>query len=172
MLCSKLHPRSTIVFTKFYELVCSILSTYTLFYSLMSVFWKQEAVVFLILSTIGHYSVFPLLYRPFELPIKVLLAIMYSIYAFRNLPQLYTVERIRFTFSLLSQTETFYIISLLPLFLYENVFQYALGLHSRWPFLPLMLTSVHNSIGVTYCYAKYYLYFLKLENINYKRKAY
>ena len=138
----------------------------------MSIFWRQEAVIFLLLSTIGHYSVFPLLYEPFELPIKVLLALIYSIYAFRNLPQLYNVKRSSLSFSLLSSMETLYILSLVPLFAYEHVFQYILGLDVKFPFLPLMLTSVHNAVGILYCYVRYYEYFLKMKDENHKRKAY
>lgn len=138
----------------------------------MSVFWRQEAVIFLILSIIGQYAVFPLLFKPFELPIKVTIALMYSIYALHNLSQLYNVKKSKFTFSVLNQLETFYIISLLPLFLYEHIFQYFLNWHLKWTFLPLMMTSVHNAIGVIYCYLIYYKYFLKLKHINHKRKAY
>lgn len=138
----------------------------------MSVFWRQEAVIFLILSTIGHYSVFPLLFGPFELFVKVLTASVYVVYAFKNLPQLYKTRKSKFTISLLNRMETFYIISLVGLFLYEHVIQYALSLHTMLPFLPLMMTSVHNAIGVGYCYVTYYLYFLRLDDTNYKRKAY
>lgn len=138
----------------------------------MSILWRQEAVIFLLLSTIGHYSVFPLLYQPFELPIKVVVALMYSIYAFSNLPQLYNVKQNRFTLSLLNVIETLYIVSLVPLFLYEHVFQYVFAMHQKWPFLPLMFTSVHNAVGILYCYLKYYWYFLNLKDTNHKRKAY
>lgn len=138
----------------------------------MSILWKQEAVIFLIMSTVGQYSVFPLLYQPFELPLKVLVALMYSVYAFSNLPQLYNVKQGRCTLPMLNVFETMYIISLVVLFSYEHIFQYVFKLYQVWPFLPLMLTSIHNATGVLYCYIKYYWYFLKLEDINHKRKAY
>lgn len=138
----------------------------------MSIIWRKEAVIFLILSTVAHYSVFPLLYRPFELPLKVLIALIYSIYAFLNLPQLYNVKQSRFSFSLLNHLETLYIFSLSLLFFYEHAFQYILGVDKKYPFLPLMFTSIHNSFGAIYCYVKYYWYFLKLKDANHKRKAY
>ncbi|XP_065201246.1 probable dolichyl pyrophosphate Glc1Man9GlcNAc2 alpha-1,3-glucosyltransferase [Planococcus citri] len=140
--------------------------------TLMSVIWRKEAVIFLILSTVGHYSVFPLLYEQFELVTKVSITLIYSVYAFCNLPQLYNVKRSSFSFSLLNHFETLYIFSLSLLFLYEHCFQYMLGLDKKYPFLPLMFTSVHNSCGVIYCYVAYYWYYLKLQDSNHKRKAY
>lgn len=97
---------------------------------------------------------------------------MYCIYAFFNLSQLYNAKQHGCTLSLLNRTETLYIVSLIPLFLYDHIFQYILGFHLKWPFLALMITSVHNSLGIIYCYIKYYSYFLKLKDINHKRKAY
>lgn len=138
----------------------------------MSIIWRKEAVIFLILSTIGHYSVFPLLFQPFESLLKVLIALIYSYYAFCNLPQLYNVRHSRFSFSLLNRLETLYIFSLSFLFFYEHLFQYIVGMDKKYPFLPLMLSSVHNAFGVIYCYVRYYWYFLKLEDSNHKRKAY
>ncbi|GLH05049.1 Probable dolichyl pyrophosphate Glc1Man9GlcNAc2 alpha-1,3-glucosyltransferase [Gryllus bimaculatus] len=139
--------------------------------SVMAVVWKKEAQVYLMFVTVGHYSLFPLLFTSFELPIKVLLLVIHSSYAFVNLSNLFDLKHDTFTLPLLTIFETLYILGLIPLFLYENIFHSWLGINNKLPFLPLMLTSIYCALGVTYSWLKYYWHFLTTSEVNHKRKA-
>ncbi|XP_066998820.2 dolichyl pyrophosphate Glc1Man9GlcNAc2 alpha-1,3-glucosyltransferase isoform X2 [Anabrus simplex] len=140
--------------------------------SLLAVVWKKEAQVYLLFATVGHYSLFPLLFTSFELPIKVLLLVIHSTYAFINLSNLFDLQQHRsFSLPLLSTWESLYVLGLIPLFLFENVVYPWSGLDTRLPFLALMLTSVYCSVGVTYSWIKYYWHFLTINEVNHKRKA-
>lgn len=137
----------------------------------MSVIRKNEASIFLVLCTVGHYSIFPLLFTPFEQPLKLLLMLVHCVYAFCNLSQLYNTRKDKFSLPLLNRLETFYVISLVPLYIFSGLYSY-LPIHDRFPFLPLMLTSIHNAIGLIYCYISYYVYFLSLTDVDHKRKTF
>lgn len=129
-------------------------------YSLISVKELIDAKIFLILSTVGHYSLFPLLYPNSLLVIKVFLLILHSFYAFHSLSKIYPLALCKFSLPLLAPVESLYILGLIVLFLYENVIHYVLGLDKQLPFLPLMFTSVYCSFGIIYCWLRYYMYFL------------
>ncbi|KAJ9575770.1 hypothetical protein L9F63_007416, partial [Diploptera punctata] len=128
--------------------------------SLMAVIWKKEAQMYVLLSTVGHYSLFPLLFTAFELPIKFILLIIHSTYAFANLANLFDIKKNSLCLPLLNIVESIYLIGLIPLFIFENIIHPWLGLDKRLPFLPLMLTSVYCSLGVMYFWLKYYWHFL------------
>lgn len=128
--------------------------------SVLSVIEVGDAKVFVFLCTVGHYSLFPLLYPASLLAIKVLLLVLHSTYIFYSLSSLYPLQICRFNLPLLNMLESLYLCGLVPLFVYDNFVHYFLGLSERLPFLPLMLTSVYCSLGVIYCWFKYYLYFL------------
>ncbi|XP_075234223.1 ALG6/ALG8 family glucosyltransferase xit isoform X2 [Lycorma delicatula] len=49
--------------------------------SVMAVVWRKEAEIYLMMSTVGHYSLFPLLFTPFEQIIKVCYLLL-EIYSF------------------------------------------------------------------------------------------
>ncbi|PSN43179.1 putative dolichyl pyrophosphate Glc1Man9GlcNAc2 alpha-1 [Blattella germanica] len=139
--------------------------------SLMAVIWKKEAQMYVLLSTVGHYSLFPLLFTKFELPIKVILLLLHSTYAFMNLASLFDIKKSSLCLPLLNVVESLYLVGLVPLFMFENVVHPWLGLDKRLPFLPLMLTSVYCAIGVMYFWLKYYWHFLTTSDLNHKRKA-
>ncbi|KDR18773.1 probable dolichyl pyrophosphate Glc1Man9GlcNAc2 alpha-1,3-glucosyltransferase isoform X1 [Zootermopsis nevadensis] len=139
--------------------------------SFMAVIWKKEAQMYVFLATVGHYSLFPLLFTAFELPIKVLLLVLHSSYAFFNLASLFDMKKCSLCLPLLSGLESVYILGLVPLFVFENVILPLLGLNTRLPFLPLMLTSVYCAVGVLYFWLKYYWHFLTTSEVNHKRKA-
>jgi alpha-1,3-glucosyltransferase len=54
-----------------------------LFCSLLAVLWRKEAQIFLLLSTIGHYSLTPLLFTPLEVkfPFGILLIFHYMLHS-------------------------------------------------------------------------------------------
>lgn len=139
----------------------------------MAVVWRKEAQVYILLCIVGHYSLFPLLFTPFELIIKVLLLLIHSLYAVQNLSNLFDIKQsMTFALPLLSKLESMYIVCLIFLFIYENVIHTLLGWKDKYPFLPLMLTSVYCAIGVFYCWVKYYWHFITMNETNHKRKAY
>lgn len=144
---------------------------YVIYFSFMAVIWKKEAQMYVFLATVGHYSLFPLLFTAFELPIKVLLLVLHSSYAFFNLASLFDMKKCSLCLPLLSGLESVYILGLVPLFVFENVILPLLGLNTRLPFLPLMLTSVYCAVGVLYFWLKYYWHFLTTSEVNHKRKA-
>lgn len=141
-------------------------------FSLLAVVWRKEAQVYLLLSTVGHYSLFPLLFTPLENYIKVSLFLLHSVYAFHKLSSLFDITNGRTSLPLLSLAESLYVFSLSGLLLFDYVFYPMLGLSSKFPFLPLMLTSVHCSVGVLYCWLRYYWHFVNMDESNRKRKAY
>ncbi|KAM8923360.1 dolichyl pyrophosphate Glc1Man9GlcNAc2 alpha-1,3-glucosyltransferase isoform 6-T6 [Lycaon pictus] len=57
--------------------------------SLLSVGKAGDASIFLILTTTGHYSLFPLLFTAPELPIKILLMLLFTIYSISSLKTLF-----------------------------------------------------------------------------------
>lgn len=128
--------------------------------SVLSVVEVGDAKVFAFLCTVGHYSLFPLLYPNSLLAIKVLLLVLHSTYVFYSLSSMYPLQICKYNLPLLNVLESLYLCGLVPLFLYDSFIHYFLGLSQSLPFLPLMLTSVYCSLGVIYCWLKYYLYFL------------
>ncbi|CAG2064282.1 unnamed protein product [Timema podura] len=139
--------------------------------SLMAVVWRKEAQIFVLLITVGHYSLFPLLFTGFEIPLKVLFLLVHSSYAFISLSNLFDTSRAAFSLPLLSVPESLYLLGLVPLFVYECFVHPLLGLDATLPFLPLMLTSVYCAVGVSYCWLKYYWHFLAVSKATHKRKT-
>lgn len=124
---------------------------------------RVDAKMFLILSTVGHYSLFPLLFPPSLLLVKVLLLLLYCLYAFHSLYKIYPLAICKYSLPLLCPVESLYLLGLSLIFLYENVIHNVLGLSQKLPFLPLLITSVYCSFGVMYCWFRYYVYFLKYD---------
>lgn len=128
----------------------------------------MDAKIFLILSTVGHYSLFPLLFPPSLIFVKVLLMLLYTSYSFYSLYKIHLSNlHSKYTLPMLSIFESLYILGLSGVFLYENVVHKMLGLESKLPFLPLMLTSFYCAVGVIYCWGRYYIYFVKMDNVAY-----
>lgn len=123
-----------------------------------------DAKVFILLSTIGHYSLFPLLFPLSLLPIKVLLLVLHSTYVFQSLSSMYPLQICKYNLPLLNTFESIYILGLIPLFLYENVIHNMFTVLKIYTFLPLLLTSVYCAFGIIYCWIKYYIYFMCYKN--------
>ncbi|KAF7278925.1 hypothetical protein GWI33_007828 [Rhynchophorus ferrugineus] len=128
--------------------------------SILAIMEPIDAKIFLILSTTGHYSLFPLLFPHSLLSVKVLLHILYSCYSFYSLFKIHMSAINKYALPLLSTLESLYVIGLSGIFLYENVIHKALMLDKRLPFLPLLFTSVYCAMGITYSWCKYYSYFM------------
>ncbi|XP_012791189.2 probable dolichyl pyrophosphate Glc1Man9GlcNAc2 alpha-1,3-glucosyltransferase isoform X1 [Sorex araneus] len=120
--------------------------------SLLSVGSAGDASIFLILTITGHFSLFPLLFTAPELPIKILLMLVFTIYSISSLKTLFRKEK-----PLFNWMETVYLLGLGPLEVFcEFVFPFT-SWKLRWPFLPLLLTSVYCAVGVTYSWLRLYM---------------
>ncbi|OWR42492.1 dolichyl glycosyltransferase [Danaus plexippus plexippus] len=133
----------------------------------LSVLGRADAKAYLYLSTLGHYSLFPLLFHKNLLPIKVFMLFTHSALAFHHLPLIYEVPKTKTNkssgFQTLSGPEkclSMHLNGLIIIFIYENVVHSALGLDKTLPFLPLMITSVYCAVGVFLFWISYYTYFL------------
>ncbi|XP_026469771.1 probable dolichyl pyrophosphate Glc1Man9GlcNAc2 alpha-1,3-glucosyltransferase [Ctenocephalides felis] len=130
--------------------------------SISAVLEKEDAKIFLMLSTIGHYSLFPLLFTNELLLPKALIFISYSGIAFKFLSQLFPESnKNRLCLPLLNILESMYIYGLGFLFIYEN-FLHKIIFKEKLPFLPLLLTSLYCAMGVMYSVLCFYKYFLCL----------
>ncbi|XP_015332853.1 probable dolichyl pyrophosphate Glc1Man9GlcNAc2 alpha-1,3-glucosyltransferase isoform X2 [Marmota marmota marmota] len=120
--------------------------------SLLSVEKAGDASIFLILTTTGHYSLFPLLFTAPELPIKILLMLLFTIYSISSLKILFRKEK-----PLFNWMETFYLLGLGPLEVCcEFVFPFT-SWKLKYPFIPLLLTSVYCAVGITYAWFRLYV---------------
>ncbi|KAM4845842.1 dolichyl pyrophosphate Glc1Man9GlcNAc2 alpha-1,3-glucosyltransferase isoform 3-T3 [Thomomys bottae] len=118
---------------------------------LLSVEKAGDASIFLILTTTGHYSLFPLLFTAPELPIKILLMLLFTIYSISSLKTLFRKQK-----ALLNWTETLYLLGLVPLEVCcEFLFPFT-SWKLRYPFIPLFLTSGYCAVGITYAWFRLY----------------
>ncbi|XP_036800286.1 probable dolichyl pyrophosphate Glc1Man9GlcNAc2 alpha-1,3-glucosyltransferase isoform X2 [Oncorhynchus mykiss] len=123
-------------------------------FSILAVESREDAGIFLMLTTTGHYSLFPLLFTAAELPIKVLLMLLFTLYSFTSLKKL-------FRGSLLNPLETTYLLGLVAVeILCEVVYPLSPWQHTM-PFVPLLVTSVYCSLGVCYSFIRLYVSLLR-----------
>ncbi|KAK3747080.1 hypothetical protein RRG08_046467 [Elysia crispata] len=138
---------------------------------------REDAKLFLILSTTGYFSLFPLLFTPFENLLKVLLFLQATIFSFLAIKSLFS-DKVKETSSptaflaqsldtlrlpLLSLVESAYLWGLAALGIFNSGLPLRLfgsDLFTRLPFLPLLLTSVYCAVGVVYCWLQFYRLFL------------
>lgn len=120
-----------------------------------------EAKQMLFLSVIVNYSLFPLLFTANLLVIKSSLFLLYTSIIVYGIRSMNLAKGRRF---ILSWPELVYVVGFVGLFMFEICFQYVFKLNSKLPFLPLLLTSVYCSIGITYFWLSYYLNFLLSRN--------
>ncbi|XP_059208380.1 probable dolichyl pyrophosphate Glc1Man9GlcNAc2 alpha-1,3-glucosyltransferase [Centropristis striata] len=126
--------------------------------SILAVESREDAGIFLILTTTGHYSLFPLLFTPAELPIKVVLMLMFTIYSFTALRKLYSGQG-----SLLHPLESIYLMGLVAVAIACEVAFPLSPWQQKLPFLPLLATSVYCSVGVCYSFLRLYASLLRQE---------
>ncbi|XP_047609006.1 probable dolichyl pyrophosphate Glc1Man9GlcNAc2 alpha-1,3-glucosyltransferase isoform X1 [Phacochoerus africanus] len=120
--------------------------------SLLSVGKAGDASIFLILTTAGHYSLFPLLFTAPELPIKILLMLLFTIYSISSLKTLFRKEK-----PLFNWMETFYLLGLGPLEVFCEFLFPLTSWKLKFPFIPLLLTSVYCALGIIYAWFKLYI---------------
>lgn len=136
---------------------------------------SADAAVYVILSAAGHSSLFPLLFRSAEMPAKVLLVLLHTVYAVCTLGKLHSSKvnpKRRYTSSeqvtrhtgmLLTWFEQAGLCLLgLAVVAYGELLHPFTPLAGRMPFLPLMVTSVSCSVAIIYAWAKsWQLWFLQ-----------
>ncbi|KAM6907893.1 dolichyl pyrophosphate Glc1Man9GlcNAc2 alpha-1,3-glucosyltransferase isoform 1-T1 [Xenentodon cancila] len=124
--------------------------------SILAVESREDAGIFLVLTTTGHYSLFPLLFTPAELPIKVCLMLMFTVFSFTALRKLHSSQG-----PLLCPLEVLYLLGLAVLAVASEVIFPLSPWQHRLPFLPLLATSVYCSVGVCYSFLRLYISLLK-----------
>ncbi|XP_044258032.1 probable dolichyl pyrophosphate Glc1Man9GlcNAc2 alpha-1,3-glucosyltransferase [Tribolium madens] len=133
--------------------------------SILSIMDLSDAKTFILLGIVGHYSLFPLLFPSSLLVIKVLLLLLYSIYTFHSLSKVYPFAIYNYSFPLLNCFESIYILGLSVIFVYENFLHQFLGLGTKLPYLPLLLTSLYCSVGIIYSWIGFYINFFTRTNV-------
>ena len=122
---------------------------------------KSDGKHFNMISIVGNYSLFPLLYKEAETLTKILLLVIYSVYSLKSLELHHktTVDRFQnkslFSFPSMNFFETLYLIGLVFVQLIYS-FCPLFSLCLRYPFVPLMTTSLYCSLGLIYCYINFY----------------
>jgi alpha-1,3-glucosyltransferase len=116
-----------------------------------------QSRMFVVLSTVGHYSLFPLLFLPSETPIKISLLLFHGTmsYAFIRF-----AAYVRLTHQpRLNIAERLLLIGLIAVQIFFSVVHPLL--YKQLEFLPLLITSVYCALGVTYFWAVYYVKFMR-----------
>ncbi|KAG9332991.1 hypothetical protein JZ751_013946 [Albula glossodonta] len=127
--------------------------------SLLAVESREDAGIFLVLATTGHFSLFPLLFTAPELPIKILLMLLFTLYSFVSLRTVFRNKG-----GLISVLEAVYLAGLVPLeVLCEFVYPCTIWRES-FPFIPLLSTSVYCALGISYSFIKLYLSLFRTES--------
>ncbi|XP_033833852.1 probable dolichyl pyrophosphate Glc1Man9GlcNAc2 alpha-1,3-glucosyltransferase [Periophthalmus magnuspinnatus] len=129
--------------------------------SVLAVQSREDAGIFLVLASTGHYSLFPLIFTAAELPLKFLLMLLFSVFSFSSLHRLHGS-------SLLCALERWYLCGLGLVCVTSELLLPLSTVSARLPFLPLLLTSVYCAVGVAYCFIRVYGSLLRT---NYKIKA-
>lgn len=114
---------------------------------------QLEAGSSLFVTIFGLYSLTPLLFTSELILVKLSLFSLYiafNLFAFKKL----------YNFNLLFIHERLYCFGIILLPLYEHLIQYILKFDEKFPFLPLLITSVYCSVGMSYFWLKFYCEYL------------
>lgn len=124
--------------------------------SLISCTDKYHARFYYILSCIGSFSLFPLLFNSAELITKVVIAVSYALIAPMLINNMLKSKRQTLQFT---KIESIYLKGLVVLFLVVTCLEFMD--QSQYEFLPLMMNSVYSAIGVFYIWLQLSKLFLK-----------
>ena len=130
------------------------------YYSVLAAMDLLDARIFILLSSAGITALFPLLHLTDLTPLKILLILFYTILSSSLLIQ-------RHKQCLLQIYEWIYVGSLPLIIVYETCIHGFL-FDEQLPFLPLAITSIYCSLGVTYSFLLYYYVFVSSELSNLK----
>ncbi|XP_053564655.1 probable dolichyl pyrophosphate Glc1Man9GlcNAc2 alpha-1,3-glucosyltransferase isoform X2 [Bombina bombina] len=120
--------------------------------SMLAVSSAMDAGIYLILATTGHLSLFPLLFTAQELPIKIFLMLMFSVFSISSLKSLFRKDG-----TLLNWLEVLYLCGLVPLEVFCEVVYPWTAWNRHLPFIPLLLTSVYCALGICYAWLRLYI---------------
>jgi alpha-1,3-glucosyltransferase len=109
---------------------------------------KNEARIFFLVTVIGNFSLFPLLFQTRELPSKVLLHLCHCLLVSQALPT-----------PSFPWWDKLYLFFSLPVFLLSELVYPLVGV-SHLPFLPLLLYSLYSALGLAVSYLRFYWNFL------------
>ena len=112
----------------------------------------KDTTVYIVLSTVGSFSLFPLLFQEGETNIKVLLLLLQVVVTMKCLG---LVRRRDTRQAAVSWLATLYLSGLVPVFFFQSVL-HSVGLYSRFEFLPLVLYSTYCALGITGCFIMSY----------------
>ena len=118
---------------------------------------EKDAQIFLFLQTVGHYSLFPLLFTPFESVIKICLLLFYTVFAFSIFSQVYPSKHK--LIPCVSKLESYYLLGLIVVEL-ACIFFPLLGITKHLEFLPLMIISTYCAIGISWTWLSLYAHVL------------
>lgn len=109
------------------------------------------------LSAVGYFSLFPLLFHVDLLIIRYSLYLAYMCFMY--------VAYVRFykDYPKMNILEDMYIYGLMLIPIYEHIIGPWTGLNARLPFIPLLLYSTYCGIGVLYCFIRYYIHALEFK---------
>ncbi|KAK1123389.1 hypothetical protein K0M31_008099 [Melipona bicolor] len=119
---------------------------------------KNDARIYIILSSAGHAALLPLLYMDNLTPLKILLISVHMIASFLTFSR-------KFDAGLLYSYEYLYVINLPVLTVYETIV-HKLIFHEKLPFLPLAFISIYCAVGITYSWVVYYYMFLRCSDVD------
>lgn len=130
-------------------------------FTLISLETREDKKLFFLLSTVGHFSLFPLIFTPAEAPIKILYFVAYTYvsYRFFNADVLPSSSSDK---PLLNIVEKAYVAGIALVQAYVGLVHGLLGLNASLPFLPLMIMSCYCAIGILYVWIRFYLHTTKL----------
>ncbi|KAJ3255222.1 glycosyl transferase [Chytriomyces hyalinus] len=129
-------------------------------FSIVAARTRRHAQIFYILSCVGTFSLFPLIFKATEAPTKVIVLLMFAILAHHylailtptnteNLKKSSTTTTVTLGLSIIEKT---YLYGLIPLFVYAELLHPVVFSRGQLEFLPLMMISVYCSVGVVYSF--------------------
>jgi len=121
----------------------------------------EDKKLFFLLSAVGHFSLFPLIFTPAEAPIKIVYFVGFTAASYRFLDS-NLVPSSSSTKPLLNLIEKLYVVGMAVVQSYVGIGHSLLGLNEVLPFLPLMVMSCYCAIGVLYVWIKFYIHTTKL----------
>lgn len=136
-----------------------MLTVSQLFYSFLFFISPNDAKYAFMLSAVGHFSLFPLLFHIDLLVIRYSLYLAYMGYMYIRYVAIHK------DYPDMNLLEDCYIHGLLLIPVYEHLIGWLTGLNKKYPFLPLLLYSSYCAVGILYCYIRYYIFALNLKTI-------
>ena len=130
-------------------------------FTLISLETREDKKLFFLLSTIGHFSLFPLIFTPAEAPIKILYFVVFTYVSYRFLDA-NVLPASSSDKPLLNVIEKAYVTGIALVQIYVGLVHGLLGLNAYLPFLPLMIMSCYCSVGILYVWIRFYLHTTKL----------